>query len=121
MVEARRGGGLDRSQLEELIEEATIDCYNEYEQAAGLFTMIEDNLQLPFTTRLLGVAVTVVAVAQDGDLDIVAVCKRKGERQRISLRDLPLPSPPPEGAEWIAAYRYWARHEWSDEEENGSR
>jgi len=24
--------------------------------------------------------------------------------------DLPLPSPPPAGAEWIAAYRHWATH-----------
>ena len=120
MAKAKRGDGLDRRRLEELIEEATIDCYNEYEQAAGLFTMIEDNLHLPFTTRVLGVAVTVIAVDQDGDIDIVAVCERKGERQRISLKDLPLPSPPPDGAEWIAAYRYWARHEWSDEAEDDS-
>ncbi|MCA1672630.1 MAG: hypothetical protein LC799_10650 [Actinobacteria bacterium] len=30
-------------------------------------------------------------------------------RQVISILDLPLPTPPPEGAEWIDAYRYWLR------------
>ena len=104
------GGGLDPKRLEELIEEATVDCYDEYEQATGLFTMIEDNLRLPFTTRVLGVEVAVVAVDQDDDGDVAALCERDGARQRIGLADLPLPSPPPEGHEWIAAWRHWARH-----------
>jgi hypothetical protein len=74
-------------------------------------TRIEDELDLPFTTRVLGMEVTVVAIEQDDSgLGVVAVCERQGERQRLSLSDLPLPSPPPEGAQWIAAYRLWVRH-----------
>ena len=45
-----------------MIEEATVDCYNEDEQVTGLFTMIEDNLALPFETTVLGMAVSVVSV-----------------------------------------------------------
>lgn len=102
--------GLDPERLEAMVEEATVDCHDESEQAGGLLVMIEDNLRLPFTTRVLGVEIAVVAVEQNDEDDIVAVCERAGERQRISLSELPLPSPPPEGAEWIAAYRHWARH-----------
>jgi hypothetical protein len=53
----------------------------------------------------------------DGRLD--AVCERDGERQRISLTNLPLPSPPPSGVEWIAAYRRWVsgRRDCDEEEE----
>jgi hypothetical protein len=40
---------------------------------------------------------------------IVAVCRRDGVRQAIGILELPLPTPAPEGAEWIAAYRRWAR------------
>ena len=44
-------------------------------------------------------------VAMERDLtrrgQIVAVCRVAGVRQTIPLRDLPLPSPPPAGAEWI--------------------
>jgi hypothetical protein len=94
-----------------LIEEAIVDCYDEYEQATGLFTIIENELEIPFTTRIFGLKVAVVAVEQDDSgLGIVAVCERQGERQRLSLSDLPLPSRPPEGPQWIAAYRLWARH-----------
>jgi hypothetical protein len=58
-----RLGLLSRSQLDALVEEAMVDCYNEDEQLTGLFTMIEDNLAVPFTTRVLGVEVTVRRVA----------------------------------------------------------
>ena len=94
--------------LQKLIEEATVDCYDKEEQAIGFLTMIEDNLALPFTTRVLGVEASVVAVEMDNDGSLEAVCERGGEKQRIGLSNLPLPSPPPSGAEWIAAYRRWA-------------
>ena len=45
----------------------------------------------------------------DDDGGLKAVCEHRGERPRIALPDLPLPSPPPSGAEWIAAYRRWVR------------
>ena len=110
------------AQLDELIEEATVDCYDEEEQASGFFAVIDDNLALPFTTRILGVDASVAAVEMDDDGRIKAVCERSGEQQRIDLIDLPLPSPPPSGAEWIAAYRRWVEggglEEGEQDEEN---
>jgi hypothetical protein len=99
--------------LDKLIEEATVDCYNEEEQASGFFTMIEENLAVPFATRILGIAVSVVAIEMDDDGRLKAVCEHSGERQRIDLTDLPLPSPPPSGTEWISAYRRWV-HGWGE-------
>jgi Calcium binding len=95
------------AQLDELIEEAIVDCYNEEEQANGFFTVMDDNLALPFMTPILGVEASVAAIEMDEFGRIKAVCERNGEQQRIDLLDLPLPSPPPSGAEWIAAYRRW--------------
>jgi hypothetical protein len=99
---------LSPQHLQKLIEEATVDCYDKEEQASGFLTMIEENLALPFTTRVLGVEASVVAVEMDDDGSLEAVCERGGEQQRIGLTNLPLPSPSPSGAEWIAAYRRWA-------------
>jgi hypothetical protein len=93
--------------IEAMIEEATVDAYNDDEQLTGLFTMIEERLVVPFTTTVLGVEVTVQKVDLTADT-IVAVCARSRHRQRIHLLDLPLPTPPPDGAEWIDAYRHWA-------------
>jgi len=43
-------------QLDKLIEEATVHCYYEEEQASGFF-MIDENLALPFRTSILGIEV----------------------------------------------------------------
>jgi hypothetical protein len=105
------------AQLDELIEEATVDCYDEEEQASGFLAVIDDNLALPFKTRILGAEASVAAVVMDEVGRIKAVCERSGEQQRIDLIDLPLPSPPPSGAEWIAAYRRWVEGGGLAEEE----
>jgi hypothetical protein len=98
---------MSKAQLDAMVEEATVDCYNEAEQVTGLLTVIEDELTVPFKTRVLGVEVTVERVDLTGEDQIVAICSREKLRQAIPLLDLPLPTPPPEGAQWIEAYRHW--------------
>ena len=95
--------------LDPLIEEAITDAYGESEQAVGFLTMLQQNLVLPFKTEVLGVEVTVREIDITDDDQIVAVCMRGKVRQRVPLLDLPLPSPPPAGSEWIHARRRWAR------------
>lgn len=98
-----------RADLEAMIEEATVDAYNEDEQAGGFLSMIQDHLELPFKTEVLGQAVQVVEVAQDDRGGLFAICERGKARQTIRLQDLPLPRQGPSGIEWIEAYRLWAR------------
>jgi hypothetical protein len=100
--------GISAAELDKLIEEATVDCYDESEQIVGFLTMFEENLELPFQTDVLGVPVTVERLDLTAAEEIVAICERGSTRQAISVLELPLPVPPPEGAEWIEAYRRWA-------------
>src|SRR5437899_2182337 len=58
---------------------------------------------------ILGVSVRVDGVDVNDADEIVAICRRGRQRQLIPILDLPLPSPPPAGWEWIEAYRHWAR------------
>ena len=94
--------------LDELIADGTVDAYDDDEQLTGLYTMIEDNLVTPFETEVLGVPVTVEDVQLTDANHVVAICRGSDTRQAIGVLELPLPSPPPAGAEWIAAYRRWA-------------
>ncbi len=98
---------MSKARLDAMVEEATVDCYNEAEQVTGLFTMIEEHLAVPFETSILGVPVTVESVDLNHSDQIVAICVRDRMRQAIPILDLPLPAPAPEGAEWIDAYRHW--------------
>ena len=99
----------ERAALDALIAEATVDCYNDSECMTGWYTMLEDNLVVPFHTMVLGVDVAVTGVDLGEDDQITAVCARGRVKQRIPILDLPLPTPPPDGAEWIDAYRHWLR------------
>ena len=72
-------------------------------------TMIEEHLAVPFETTLLGVPVTVKGVDLTDRDEIVAICARGRVLQAIPILDVVLPSPTHAGAEWIEAYRYWAR------------
>jgi hypothetical protein len=74
--------------------------------------MIEEHLSFPFETAVLSVTVTVERVDITADGRIVAVCSRGHHKQSIPILDLPIPVPHPAGAEWIEAYRLWARRSW---------
>jgi len=100
---------LSKAKLDEMIEEATVDAYGDSEQIMGFFCLLEKHLQLPFNTKVLEIEVTVESLDVTDEEEIVVVCSRGKSRQRISVLDLPLPSPPPQGAEWIDAFRRWAR------------
>ena len=99
---------LSAAKLDALIAEALIDAYGDSEQRTAFFTVLEDSLALPFTTRVLDIEVSVEGLDLTVDEQIVAICSHGPTRQRIPILDLPLPDPPPAGTEWIAAYRRWA-------------
>jgi Calcium binding len=103
----KRGFRLSEARLKEMIEQATVDAYDESEQVTGWLTMIDDNLSVPFETEVLGVPVTVERIDFNDSEEIVAVCARGRRRQSLPIVDLPLPTPPPRGAEWIEAHRRW--------------
>ena len=95
--------------LDASIAEATVDCYGYDEQLTGLFTMIDDDVAVPYGTTVLDAPVVVSEVGLTVDGRIVARCVRDGVEQRISLLDLPLPDPRPDRAERVEAYRRWVR------------
>lgn len=97
------------SAIKTMIEEATIDSYDEGEQAMGWQYSFDEHLEMPFITRVLGVEVKVERIELRDDNSIVAICKRGREQQAIPILDLPLPKPPPSGWEWIAAYKHFCR------------
>ena len=95
--------------LDALIEEAMVDAYGESEQATAFLTTLEEYLPFPFGATLLGEAVVVEKIDLSAADELIAICRRRGKRQKVRLLDLELPVPRPQGAEWVAAYHRWAR------------
>lgn len=100
-----------KARLAALVEEAIVDAYGDSEQRTAFYTLLEQHLETPFDTQILGVTVTVERIDMADDEQIVAICRRSRSRQTIPILDLPLPNPRPVGAEWIEAYRSWAARE----------
>lgn len=96
-----------KSKLEDLIHRAVLDADNDEEQQMGFYEALEEHLKFPFRTAVAGSLVVVRGLEVGEDDEILAVCVRGGEKVGIPLLDLPLPKPPPKGAEWIEAYRLW--------------
>src|SRR4051794_34541644 len=98
----------DRARLEELIEEATVDCYDEEEQHAGLLTALQDGIACPFAARVIGEEVEVVELrGRESGKGLDAVCRYKGKDYPIDILSLAWGEKKPEGHEWVEAYRLW--------------
>ncbi|HLY74473.1 MAG TPA: calcium-binding protein [Planctomycetota bacterium] len=96
-----------KSRLEDLIHRALQDTEDEEEQQMGFYEALEEHLRFPFKTALGGLPAVVRGLAVGEDDEILAICTRGSEKIGVPLLDLPLPKPPPKGAEWIEAFRLW--------------
>ena len=102
---------LSDARYDELLEQATLDCYDEEEEFTGVLCTLEDELAFPLDATLAGVPVVVRGLdSQRSSLrrGIVAVVEREGERFTASLADLTPVDPDPATAEWLAMHRRWA-------------
>jgi hypothetical protein len=105
---AKRKSNKERERLRALIEEATVDCYNEEEEHTGFLTMVEDNLVCPFRAKVIGEEVEVTGFEwpkYPGGL--LAVCQYKGKKHKVDITSLEWIEPRPKGFEWVEAYLAW--------------
>ena len=105
---AKKAADKDRARLRALIEEATVDCYDDSEQHIGLMTAVEDNVVCPFKAKVIGEEVEVVELrTREAGYGVDAVCRFKGKEYKIDINSLEWPKRKPDGFEWIEAYQLW--------------
>lgn len=91
--------------LDLLIEEATVDCYDKEECRIGFLTTMQDNIQTPFEAKLGNNVVTVNKI--DGDDRIIkAFILNDKLIHSVDILDLQIEQNVL-GYLWIAAYRKW--------------
>lgn len=86
-----------------LYESYLAGCYekaNKLDDSSGSFGMFVDDLYAGW------IKARQIAGA-DPDETAAWLLARMDDDQALPILELPLPSPPPEGAEWIEAYRQW--------------
>jgi len=93
-------------QLDDIIEEATVDCYDEYECLAGFSSCLVDKLSFPFPAQVIGEEVKVIGLNFDGG-QIKAVCEKKGKKYKINILDIEYNPNKVNNHLLIEAYRKW--------------
>ena len=66
---------LSKARLDDLIDDALTDANGESEQVTGFYTMLENDLHVPFETQILGVTATVESIDITEADQLVAVCR----------------------------------------------
>jgi len=75
-------------ELDKMIDEATVDAYDAYEQFMGVLYYIESNLSFPFKAKVLGDTIEVTGVDDHQSSmgrGIVAKVRKQGREHTISL------------------------------------
>ncbi len=95
--------------LDHLIEEITVDVYNDDEKLWAFRQAFEDNVALPSDGFVIGEPVSVIEFDYDGNerRGLTARCRREeGSEHVVAASDVVLPQGS-RGARHLAAYRKW--------------
>jgi len=109
---------MDDKRLQELLDQAIVDCYNEEEEFGGMLCTLEDNLSFPLQAEALGEPVEVIGLdSRRSSLRRGIVARvRKGDKEyTVGLSELVIVDPDPTSAEWLEVYRYWANGAETDD------
>lgn len=94
-------------ELDELIAEITVDCYDEDEALSAFENAFDEDGHFPCPGTVVGEHVEVVAVAMTGHRrELIATCERAGRRHEIALLDVEVQADAPT-SRLCAAYRRW--------------
>jgi hypothetical protein len=95
------------AELDSLIEEITVDCYDQDEELQGFENAFDEDATFPCPATVIGEEVEVLHVGQANNRhELVATCQRNGRRYEIALLDIYLDADP-DTTRLIAAYRRW--------------
>ncbi len=93
-----------KARWEAMMDEATVDCYDESEAFAGMLATLEDRLDFPSPAKALGEAVEVIGL--DAELSserhgVVAKVRKRRWHYTTALADVKVVQKNTETAEWL--------------------
>jgi tetratricopeptide (TPR) repeat protein len=97
------------SDLDDLIEEITVDAHGDDEQLSAISEAFDDQGELPCDAHVIGEPVSLVQVDYDGNERrglTARCCREDGSSHVVALCDVVLPHRAP-AARLVAAYRRW--------------
>ena len=88
---------------------ATVDAYDEYEIASGWFECLTEVFDDIENVKLFGEKIEFCGVDFFRDHDIVAVCKKKRKKVRVTPDSIELINPTKSQKIWMKAWTEWVQ------------
>ncbi len=99
-------------ELDRMIEEATVDCYDEHEAFMGIVYYLAGKMSFPFMAKWLGDAVEVIGIDDEESTDekeVIAKILTEEDEYTISLDELELMPDDTVNSRYLEMYKYWIR------------
>src|SRR3989338_11617897 len=94
--------------FEKIIEDATMDCYGEYEQISGWACFLDDSIHTPCKCRIGKELMVLEKIGTDDNGNVViGIIKFNKTKVRVLIQDVTLESQKEMG--YINAYAYWCK------------
>jgi|ERR1700683_233905 len=95
------------SDLDSLIADITVDCYNEDEQLTAFEVAFDNDATLPCLGRVIGEEIRVISIGiTNGRRELIATCEHNGHRHQMAVLDVEVNGDPTTNT-LVAAYRRW--------------
>ncbi len=95
--------------LDKLLEEATVDCYDDEEQFSGVVFTLDSNLPFPFKAQVLGEPVEVIGLDERRSelrRGVIALVRKGGKEYRVALSEVQVPENF-QGLKWLEMYEFY--------------
>jgi hypothetical protein len=105
-----RRGKTSKEELDRMIEDAVVDCYDEEEVFMGILYTLEGGMSFPFKAKALGETVEVIGIdtgVSSRGRGVIATVRKQGREYSMGLAELEIEPDDTENAKWLEMYHYW--------------
>ncbi len=103
---------ISQEEIDRMIDEATVDCYNEHEAFVGVVCYLSDEMSFPFRAKWLGDVVEVIGIDDEEsgyEKEVMAQILTEEDEYTIALDELePMPDDTV-NSKYFEMYEYWIR------------
>ena len=94
---------------ERIIEEATMDCHDEYEQISGWECAFDENVHTPCSCTIGKEEAILEKISPDDNGNIImGFIKLNKTKIRVLIQDIVLDNP--KSMKYVNAYKYWCKN-----------
>ena len=109
-----------QEKIDKMIDEATVDCYDEHEAFVGVVCYLTDEMSFPFRAKWLGDVVEVIGIDNEEsgyENEVIAQILTDDDEYTVSLDELESMPGDTVNIKYLEMYEYWIRGFESYEED----